>query len=437
MGQNDLRARLAPLLRRLTSFKELRGLLAAAIWQVSNYLVPLLVLPYLGRMLGVAGFGAVGIGMAVSAYAVLITDWGFTYTATQAAAQDRDDHEVLNRLIWSTICAKALLGLVAAISIFAGTLLFVTDSSLRLVLPISAVAVFGSIFNVDWALRGIERLGLFAATSVIGRLSSVPVALLLVHGESDVAAGAFALMISGPITAALTLVVAHRAGILRAPSVSWRTTLTQIGEGTHIFLSTAIIGLYTNGLILILGAMSTAAQVGLFSVADKIRRPVQSLYAPITMVYFSRLNFLIKSDPPAAKVLARKIMVVQGALTAVLAVALAAVAPVVIGLLFGSGFEAAVPVLRVLAALVVLVGLSNVFGVMIMIPFGLKREFTACITLGAVVGMGLVFPLAHYWGAFGTAIAAAVAETCVTVAMFVVLARRHRWILGGTPEDAN
>jgi O-antigen/teichoic acid export membrane protein len=64
---------------------------------------------------------------------------------------------------------------------------------------------------------------------------------------------------------------------------------------------------------------------------------------------------------------------------------------------------------------------------MIMLPFGMKREFTFCISAGAAVGIGLAVPLSASAGAVGAATAAVCAEAAVTLTMYWMISRRFDW----------
>jgi O-antigen/teichoic acid export membrane protein len=51
------------------------------VWQLCNYVIPLLTFPYLTRVLGVGQFGVYALCFAIASYFVLITDWGFVLAA--------------------------------------------------------------------------------------------------------------------------------------------------------------------------------------------------------------------------------------------------------------------------------------------------------------------------------------------------------------------
>lgn len=403
------------------------GLLSASIWQIANYIIPLATFPYLARTLGVSGFGVLGVAAAITAYAQLLTDWGFGLTGTQQVARERHNPAAINRIIWETIAAKAILAIVSTGAMALGAFLLVDDSVLRAVLIVSTLNVLPSVFAVDWALRGVEALSKFAIASIVGRLAVVPLIFLLVHGPGDMVQATLANAAGALITAVITLFMAWEAGILARPSLSVTEVFVCLKEGAHIFLSTAMVSLYTNSLTVVLGLVSGTQQVGFLSGGEKIRRPVQSLLSPISMVFYPRMSFLAGSDLGKAQDMSVKLLRVQGGMSFLLSAGLCIGAPLAVRILLGNNFEPAIGVLQILSWQVFLIGVSNVLGLMIMLPFGMKREFTICILAGAILGVGLAAPLSYYAGAIGAAIAAISSEAAVTLAMYWIVTQRLPW----------
>ena len=394
------------------------ALATAVLWQIANYAIPLATFPYLARVLEVRGFGILAVAMAVTSYALLVTDWGFNLTATQAIAQVKDDAVAINTVVWSTILARIMLGGSSCILVVSACYSFGIDGTLRTAILYSLLSVVASAFTIDWALRGTQNIRAFATASVLGRVASIPITYLLVRGPGDIAIAAFCSSLGSICTTVLTLMAGHRLGLIRRPTVRAGDAFRQILEGWHIFMSQAAVSLYTSCLALVLGVVSGPDAVGLFNGADRIRRPVQSLLSPIDLVFYPRLNALVGLDPRAARKLAIRILVIQSCAALALSLGLFVVAPWAIFVILGSGFSAAVAPLKILSLVVVLIGMNNVLGLMILLPWGMRRQFTASTIVGAVIGAGLVYPLSARFGAAGTASTAVLAELCVVIAMF-------------------
>lgn len=425
MAPRILASAWAQLRHRLRS-QSGKGLIAAAIWQLANYAIPLLTFPYLARVLGVEGFGLIGLAGAILGYAGLVVDWGFGFSGTRDIARHKDDPAEVRRILWSIVLAKATLAALCMLVIFVGATF--VSASLRPVLLASTIYLVTLPFNLEWVLRGVERLGKFAKGSIIGRLAAVPLIYLLVREPDDVAIAVIASGMGGVFVAIIYGIELQKLGFLGRPSFDVTQSWLSFKESFHLFLSTIAISLYTSSIMVALGIMSGPAQVGLYAAATRIQTPVRGLLSPISMVFFPRMSALGVSDPERASHLARRLLLAQGGFALLLTLALTFSAPLLVTLLLGPGFEEAVPVLRVLAWLILLTGISNVTGIMLMIPFDMKRQFTWCLVLGALVGTAIVFPLTYFHGALGAAFAALASEFVVTTSMLLVVRRRFSWM---------
>src|SRR5262245_38599098 len=86
---------------------------AAALYgvQVGRKIAPLIVVPYLARTLGVAGWGMVAFAQSLGEFIVLIIEFGFNLSATREVARNRASKEACSEIAAGVLGAQALLAL--------------------------------------------------------------------------------------------------------------------------------------------------------------------------------------------------------------------------------------------------------------------------------------------------------------------------------------
>ena len=71
--------------------------------------VPILLIPYLIKTLGIAGFGIIALCQAVVSYGVIFVDYGFNFTATKNIAQSDGSSVQLSSAVSRVLACKAVL----------------------------------------------------------------------------------------------------------------------------------------------------------------------------------------------------------------------------------------------------------------------------------------------------------------------------------------
>src|SRR5579864_8186188 len=96
-----------------------RKLLSNMFWlyalQGLNYLVPLAVLPYLIRVLGVERYGLIAFAQSFAQYFVILTDYGFNLSATRHIARMQHDRESVSRHFWAVMFIKVAMMIAGAV----------------------------------------------------------------------------------------------------------------------------------------------------------------------------------------------------------------------------------------------------------------------------------------------------------------------------------
>lgn len=394
------------------------------LWQASSYLIPLLTFPYLTRTLGVVAFGEYGLAFAIATYLMMVVDWGFALSASGAIARHRDDRDRMSAIFWETLLAKALLLLLCLAGLVIAVLLLPGLRMMAATLFAAAGMVLANVLTVNWCLQGLERMGSFATAATIGKALTVPATFLLVHSPSDAWIAA-AIQSGGSVAGGLiSILLLRRLGVIGWTRATLGGALGQVRDGWHLFVSALSAGVYSSANPVVLGAFGGATQLGVYAAADRLRSAAQGLISPISQAVYPHSMRVMAQDPVRGLAFARRLLLAQGAFTLAISLVMFFGADLIIRILAGEAFLAAVPTLRILAPVPFVVGIGNVLGVQMMLPLDMKAQFSRILAGAALVYLATVVPLVLFGGANGAAAATLLAESYGSAAMALALYRR-------------
>ncbi len=87
--------------------------LSLAILQVTNYLLPLLILPFLVRILGTEKFGLIMFAQALTTFLFVFVDFGFNLSGTREISLARNNQQKLSDIFSAIMVIKIGLILIA------------------------------------------------------------------------------------------------------------------------------------------------------------------------------------------------------------------------------------------------------------------------------------------------------------------------------------
>lgn len=392
---------------------------ALMVGQMLGLVVPLLTIPYLARVLGPATWGPFVAVQGLGYWLLVVLEFAFDLSGTRAVARARTSREVMSEVVHGVQSAKVLLAL-SAIPIAAACLLFIPGirQSTALVTWAVAFAILRG-FSPLWFFQGIERVQGAVAVDSLTRAAAALGAFIVVHRPSD-AWRVFALQAAfSALSLAILLTWLGRHVKLRLPGV--RAGAAALREGSSLFACRAWAGLYVQGNALILSALAGPFIVGLFGGAERIIRAAINMLQPLTQVLMPRVTHLREMDPDGARKLVRQALVGVGLLGAAMGACALFGAPLLVHVILGSQYSGAIPVLRVMGGLPVIIALNTVLGLYWALPLGHDRLLLSSIIAGGVANVGFAVVLVPRYGALGMAGATLLAEGMA----FVILASRY------------
>lgn len=396
---------------------------AAALYavEIANTIVPLLTVPYLARVLRPEVWGLVIYAQSFSIWLVLVAEYGFGFSATREIARTREDKAHVAGIVSGIWGAKSLL-LVASIFMaliaWGSVAAFRAHPSYLLWGWLSALAQTTAPL---WYFQGTENLRWPAFISVAARAAAAALTFVLVqtpeHGSR-----VLALQAGGGIVAT-TILVAWLYREITWVAPTWRQTWRALREGWSMFLFTASSSLFSSANVIILGLFVPMTQVSFFGSADTVRKAVIRLFGPLSQALYPHVTHALVSDEKRAARLAMKSLLVMGGIGLVSAVLIGALAPWIVLVCFGHGYETAIPLLRILGLQLVATGISRVLGVQWMVPLGLDKAFNTIVIASGALSLVLAFLLVPRYGAFGMAWSFVTVEIVITLAMWQTIRR--------------
>lgn len=390
---------------------------AAALYGVQfvRKLLPLIIIPYLARILGPPGWGLVAFMQSLAEFVVLVIEFGFNLSATREVARNRESRETCSDIMAGVLGAQLMLALGGTFAaLLVSRFVPLLHDNPRLV----AAGLFYAVaqgFIPLWFFQGLEKMRLAATLEICGRLAGLVALFLLVHSPADTWLALGIQGVAPAFTTGVGLLVAYRTISFRMPKP--RLVAEALRRGWPLFVYRSAESLYGVGNSFLLGLFAAPAEVGYFASAEKISRAVFGLLNPIREALYPRLSDMARRAPEDAARLARAGVVVTVSGGIFLGASMFFLAPVLISLLMGSAFAPAVTVLRILSILPVLLSLSNSAGLQWLLPLGRDAEVNRVILCAGALNVGLAVLLASRFAHIGMAIAVVCAEAFVAISL--------------------
>lgn len=380
-------------------------------------------MPYLVRVLGPEKFGLIAFAQAFIAYFALLTDYGFNLSATRIVSINRDNKNKISEIFCSVVIIKmvfmAINFLILCILVFSFRKF--RDEWLLYLLTFSMI--FGNVLFPIWFFQGMERMKQIALLNIIAKIIFTASVFIFIRSQRDYiylpVINSLGFITAGTIS--LWIVIARIRIKIKIPSV--KELKYQLKEGWHVFISTLAISLYTVSNTFILGLFTNNTIVGYYSAGEKIVRAAQGLIGPLSQTIYPYISKLASESREAALEFVRKVVKLVGGATLGISIMLLIFAHQISDIVLGIQFKESILVIQILSFLPFIIGLSNIFGIQVMLNFGLKQVFTriliAASLINILMALILVVPFQH----IGISFSVLITEIFVTITMFFVLQR--------------
>ncbi|HDC8884092.1 oligosaccharide flippase family protein [Escherichia coli] len=255
-------------------FAVLRNFASLGLMQVINYVLPIVIIPFLVNKIGIYNVGLIATFTAIAAYMQLVIDYGFNLSATRNISKDGYDDYHASIISSSVFVIKVTMSLaLIALSFFIMKLASNSEEHIITFMFTVGIVVFQSLFPV-WHFQAAERMHYITMCNGVPKLISACMIFYFVSSPGDTWKVQACFMLGAAASFILSLFILKSKFNFRL-LISFTECKNQIIDGHAIFLARLASGLYKNFNVLILGVFAGTAAVGTYSIAERIIRSAQ------------------------------------------------------------------------------------------------------------------------------------------------------------------
>ena len=258
------------------------------ILQWFNYLIPLLILPYLVRTIGTKMFGLVMFAQAVATIFTLITDFGFSISGTRALSLLKKNKTKKGELFFGVMSIKFALIILLLFFLFALTSTSDKFSQNKLIYYYSFGVTIGMTIFPSWFFHGIQNMKVITIINAVSRTLFAGLVFIFITRPEDFLLVPLFNSASYIITGLFGFFYAFKFLKTKAPSI--RFIFNLVKESFKLFLSNLSTSLYSSFNILIVGLLTNDTLKGVYASFEKIILALKNIYTPIYQAVFPWLS---------------------------------------------------------------------------------------------------------------------------------------------------
>lgn len=390
-----------------------RNFILNTMFQILRLLSPLVVTPYVSRILGVDGIGIFSYTYSIEYYFAMFAVLGTTAYGAREISRYRDEPETMSQLfweIWLMTFTTSLISIVAwGVVVFAG-------GEYRLYFAILTFYLLAAMFDISWFYTGLEKFPIIVIRNMALKVVEIALVFLLVK-RADQLYIYFLIMAGGTFLGNASLWLGMKKNLKR---VSWRTLrpYRHFKNTLVFFLPTIATSIYTViGKTLIGAITKSEIESGIYEQTTKIVEIIKAVaVVSLNTVLGPRNSYLHKKGE-----LEQIRSNLRGSMDFILLMSIGAtcgvigIADLFVPWFFGAGYEPVILLLRALSPIVVIIAISYTVGSQYYEPVGLRLKSAKYLMVGSVCSVLMNLILIPIFKSLGAVIGSLVSETIISV----------------------
>ena len=390
------------------------------IYQITIILLPLIVTPYIARVLTAEGVGIYSFCFATITYFTILASLGFeNYAQREISVYQNDKHQqskVFFEVFLCRLIPMAVALVINTVLILANT--YGEYTNLMWILNLNIIAIG---LDVVFFFQGNEEFVKIVLRNLIIKIIGTICLFVFIKSQADILLYTLinSLMI---IVSSLSLIPAMKGRLCKV-SFKELQPVKHLKFALKLFIPAVAITLYTVLDKFLIGVITGSnLENGYYEQAEKIIKVGMTVVTCLGIVMIPRNSSAIaQGKVDEVKENVYKAFNFVWLLGFPIAFGLLSIASNLVPWFLGDGYDKVVYLMYVLSTLFLIICASNFIGIQYLLTWKRDGQFTKCIIIGALTNILFSIVLIYFFESLGACISTVLAELMVTISMIVLL----------------
>lgn len=273
-----------------------KNFIALVLLQVTNFVIPILIIPHLIKTLGIDKFGIVSLAQTTMIYLFVIVDYGFSLSAVKNISLNKNNLSYLNKLFSEVMMTKIFLGIISFFILLLVVCIYPKFIENWKLLLLSYFMVLGQLILPTWFYQGIDAMKYTTITNLVSKVIFTVFIFIFIRTPNDDLWVNLLLgcgnCIAGLISIAF-LSCNYKINISIKQGI--KGIKYQLLNGWYYFLSSFSASVYANSNIVILGLFANSHVLGIYSIAEKVAILVRQVLVVFSQAIYTYVCLIVES----------------------------------------------------------------------------------------------------------------------------------------------
>ena len=356
-----------------------------SVLTLSTYLINFITFPYVARVLGVERIGLVNFVDNTVNYFLLFATIGVGLLGVREIAAVKEDKKRRDQVYSSMLALNLLFTLVSL-----GIYLLCISTIPKLcqydeLFYIGTAKILFTVFLVEWFFTGVENFRYITLRSILIKVLYIISVFLFVRDTSD-----YRLYFILTVGVVVLNALINQLYIRKFVRVRWNNIqlFKYLKQNVTLGIYTLMTSMYLTFNVMYLGLVSNNTEVGYYTTAFKLYSVILGFFTAFTNVMLPRMSSLLANgEKDRFQELVNRSFSVMATCCIPLILCSMIMAPQIVYILSGPGYEGAILPMRIIMPAAFAVGVAQVLAIQVLMPMKKDKVLLIASIIGAVVSL--------------------------------------------------